>query len=61
MDCITRAVPALGIRLNQRLICERKCMPYAALAEECAIEKDIEIAFVEIASFYSLIVNNGSR
>jgi hypothetical protein len=35
-------------------------LPYAALAEECALEKNIELAFDEIASLYTLILNTCS-
>lgn len=31
-------------------------LPYSALAEQCAVEKNIEIAFDEIRSFYSRII-----
>lgn len=31
--------------------------PYAYLAEECGLEKDLSIAFEEIASFYSGSMN----
>ena len=35
-------------------------LPYAILAEECTLEKNIEKAFDEISSLYSRIIRTGS-